>query len=41
MKIYATYEENIESLEMSQVALEELVSQKDEELKNASATIDM
>ncbi|CAL5382710.1 unnamed protein product [Camellia sinensis] len=38
-QIYATYEEKIETLEMSQVALEELMIKKEEELKCAMATI--
>ena len=38
-QIFATYEEKIESLEMSQVALEELIIKKEEELKCAMATI--
>ncbi|THF99040.1 hypothetical protein TEA_000656 [Camellia sinensis var. sinensis] len=38
-QIYAMYEEKIESLEMSQVALEELMIKKEEELKCAMATI--
>ncbi|GMP94413.1 hypothetical protein CsSME_00043879 [Camellia sinensis var. sinensis] len=41
LNIYATYEEKIEILEISQAALEELVGQKEEELKDARATIDM
>ncbi|KAF5933585.1 hypothetical protein HYC85_029756 [Camellia sinensis] len=38
-QIYATYGEKIETLEMSQVALEELMIKKKEELKCAMATI--
>mgnify|MGYP003702271385 CR=1 FL=1 len=38
-QIYATYEEKIETLEMSQVALEELMIKKEEELKCAMVTI--
>ena len=38
-QIYATYEEKIKTLEISQVALEELVIKKQEELKCAVATI--
>ncbi|CAL5382017.1 unnamed protein product [Camellia sinensis] len=38
-QIYSTYEEKIETLEMSQVALEELMIKKEEELKCAMATI--
>ena len=38
-QIYTAYEENIETLEMSQVALEELIIKKEEELKCAMATI--
>ena len=38
-QIYATYEEKIETLEMSQVLIEELMIKKEEELKCAMATI--
>ena len=38
---HAMYEEKIESLEMSQVALEELMIKKDEELKVAMVTISL
>ena len=38
-QIYATYEEKIETLEMSQVALDELKIKKEDELKCAMATI--
>ena len=41
LKIYATYEEKIENLEMSQATLEEMVGQKDDELRDARATIAM
>ena len=37
--MYSTYEEKLESLEMSQATLEEMVSHKDEELRIARATI--
>ncbi|GMP23151.1 hypothetical protein CsSME_00000857 [Camellia sinensis var. sinensis] len=39
LQTHAMYEEKIESLEMSQVALEELMIKKEEELKCAMATI--
>ena len=39
--MYSTYEEKLESLEMSQATLEEIVCQKDEELHIARATIAM
>ena len=38
-QIYATYEEKIETLEKSQVVLEELIIKKEEELKCAMVTI--
>ena len=37
--MYSTFEEKLESLEMSQATLEEIVCQKDEELRVARATI--
>ncbi|XP_028055740.1 uncharacterized protein LOC114259918 [Camellia sinensis] len=40
-QIYAAYEEKIETLEMSQSALEELIIKKEEELKCAMATIEL
>ncbi|GMP44045.1 hypothetical protein CsSME_00013156 [Camellia sinensis var. sinensis] len=40
-QIYATYEEKIKTLEMSQGALKELIIKKEEELKCAMATIDL
>ena len=39
LQTHAMYEEKIESLEMSQVALEELMIKKEEELKCAMVTI--
>jgi len=41
LKVYSIYEEKLESLEMSQATLEEIVCQKDEELCIARATIAM
>ena len=40
-QLYTTYEEKIETLEMSQLALEELMIKKEEELKCAMATISL